>query len=462
MTSDYTPGTAVRAAQAVCLAGFLLLLMGPFDVPDPLGVGADFSWALICLAAAVAVLTPEVIARGWPVTRLDWPIAVYVAIVVATWVTSVDRSHTLISALALAGQIGVFAAVVAVARRIAWVPDAILVFLVGAIFLILLVATAYHADAGLLTRPKLYPIPAGWTGYPQLGTLAAIQFALLVAALQVGKRRSAIAASATLLVVCVIELALLYARGAWLAAAVVLLAAPLVLVSWKQARRAVLGLCIVVGLTAAVTMWNPMMRRLLLGDQSAPLNGYYLELATPEMRLEIWKRTLRMIGDHPVMGVGLGNFQQVFESRYNPDVNNDGRRGVHAHNLWLQQFAETGVPGGTAYVVLWIGALLLAFRAARAAPAFATVGAFLSITALAASNLTTNLFFLPGLVSGRLHSLGWVLFGLAAPPSAYPGLERRQRDGVDRRNAPRGGRRAGDLLKQVAGFVHQLFTEPPR
>ena len=32
----------------------------------------------------------------------------------------------------------------------------------------------------------------------------------------------------------------------------------------------------------------------------------------------------------------------------------------------------------------------------------------------------------------------------------------------DRRSVRRGGRRAGDVFKDVAKFIHQLLTEPPR
>jgi hypothetical protein len=49
----------------------------------------------------------------------------------------------------------------------------------------------------------------------------------------------------------------------------------------------------------------------------------------------------------------------------------------------------------------------------------------------------------------------------AAPvPEGSPGPDRRQVP--DRRKVRRGGRRAGDVIKDVAKFIHQLLTEPPR
>jgi hypothetical protein len=44
----------------------------------------------------------------------------------------------------------------------------------------------------------------------------------------------------------------------------------------------------------------------------------------------------------------------------------------------------------------------------------------------------------------------------------YTGADRREAAVPDRRAVRRGGRRAGDVLKDVAKFIHQLLTEPPR
>jgi hypothetical protein len=46
--------------------------------------------------------------------------------------------------------------------------------------------------------------------------------------------------------------------------------------------------------------------------------------------------------------------------------------------------------------------------------------------------------------------------------AGYSGEDRRQAAVPDRRAVRRGGRRAGDVLKDVAKFIHQLLTEPPR
>jgi O-antigen ligase len=241
-------------------------------------------------------------------------------------------------------------------------------------------------------------------------------------------------------------IALLYSRGAWLAAAAVLAVCPTIVVTRAQVTRIAVAGVVVAMLAGLFITKNQMLRQLAVGD-ATPVNGYQLELATPAMRFDLWRRTGRMIADHPLAGVGLGNFQQVFESRYNPELNNDGRRGVHAHNLWLQQYAETGAFGGTVYLAIWVWAFWRAWGAARRDQSFAAAGALLGLTALAVTNVTTNMFYMPGLASGRLYALAWLFFGLiAARRSGGENL-------ADRRGAIVGGGSGGGEERRLDDAV---------
>lgn len=57
-----------------------------------------------------------------------------------------------------------------------------------------------------------------------------------------------------------------------------------------------------------------------------------------ESRLDLWRDCLKLTVAHPVFGVGPGNFPVVAESiGWTP--------GKQAHSVWMQQAAETGVPG---------------------------------------------------------------------------------------------------------------------
>ena len=73
-------------------------------------------------------------------------------------------------------------------------------------------------------------------------------------------------------------------------------------------------------------------------------------------RLKIWKKTATMIGDHPLMGVGAGNWKVVMPS-YGLD-STVFAKGYYApdrvHNVYLQIASESGIPGVIFYVGFWL------------------------------------------------------------------------------------------------------------
>ncbi|GBC82010.1 hypothetical protein HRbin10_01130 [bacterium HR10] len=93
------------------------------------------------------------------------------------------------------------------------------------------------------------------------------------------------------------------------------------------------------------------------------------------VRGEIWRATLRMIGDHPVFGVGLGAFATVYP-RY--DASPGLRYTAEAHNDYLQLLAEAGIVGGligAAFLSVLVGTIRRSLsRAAEPAAVGASVG----------------------------------------------------------------------------------------
>ena len=87
--------------------------------------------------------------------------------------------------------------------------------------------------------------------------------------------------------------------------------------------------------------------------------------ASIQERLQLWSRTLRMIRDHPLTGVGLGNWRVVI-----PTYGMEGLRAdtgtLHfqrPHNDWLWVASETGVLGGILYVGIFASVLGVAVAA---------------------------------------------------------------------------------------------------
>ena len=122
-------------------------------------------------------------------------------------------------------------------------------------------------------------------------------------------------------------------------------------------------------------------------------------------RVEIWKRGIGYVHDHPLTGVGMDNFAEA-EGRTFAQRGFVGK-WFTAHNAYIQAFAELGVLGGCLFIsMLWLAAkrALPFWRPAAAArhgvahnPAiFASFAAF-----------ATSAFFLS-------HAYAFLFFGLMA------------------------------------------------
>ncbi len=80
------------------------------------------------------------------------------------------------------------------------------------------------------------------------------------------------------------------------------------------------------------------------------------------LRIEIWKSTAGSIRNHPLLGVGIGNFPVVLNQNIAL-----AKAGSTAHNAYLHVASEMGIPAGLEFIIL-LGSLLGAawtwFRAA--------------------------------------------------------------------------------------------------
>jgi putative inorganic carbon (hco3(-)) transporter len=74
-------------------------------------------------------------------------------------------------------------------------------------------------------------------------------------------------------------------------------------------------------------------------------------------RLEAWKAAVRMTMDHPVFGIGMGNFESLYR-QYSDFW--DGRTYV-THSMWFQIMSEAGIPG----IALFVSMFVVSFHSAR-------------------------------------------------------------------------------------------------
>ena len=76
-------------------------------------------------------------------------------------------------------------------------------------------------------------------------------------------------------------------------------------------------------------------------------------------RLEYWRSTLAMIGDHPWLGCGPGQFQDAYTQYKLPQASEEIR---DPHNFVLEVWATAGSPAALALVV---GLALFVYRVTR-------------------------------------------------------------------------------------------------
>ena len=80
-----------------------------------------------------------------------------------------------------------------------------------------------------------------------------------------------------------------------------------------------------------------------------------------------WQAAVNMLTEHPWTGVGFSNYQPAYE-QYR--LLNWPMPLGHAHNIYLNVAAETGLPGLTAYLSLWGTIFVVTFRTLRRAHGF--------------------------------------------------------------------------------------------
>lgn len=132
----------------------------------------------------------------------------------------------------------------------------------------------------------------------------------------------------------------------------------------ERFRRFVVGL--VLALSVAGVVWltaEGAIDRLLQRFRQETL---VVNPASPTSRLTIWRTTLTMIADQPLLGVGVGAFGVAYP-RY--DTGNGLRVTTHAHNDFLHLIGETGVVGGLMCLLFLLFGLRVARRTLRRAEA---------------------------------------------------------------------------------------------
>jgi putative inorganic carbon (hco3(-)) transporter len=197
----------------------------------------------------------------------------------------------------------------------------------------------------------------------------------------------------------VIGIGLSWSRGSWIALAAALLAVMAARNRRSAVAVAVAGLVLLVILMVAGAAWLP-------GALAARVSGLGSYVVGPDPtqteitddnfaaleRLAHWQVGWRMFEDHPWIGVGIGNFGTEY-AHYAPPHWYEPLG--HAHNIFINFMAETGVLGLAAFLLFWLGAVRFTWQSARRLegfPAALAIGVFGTLVYLTVHSLFDNLF----------------------------------------------------------------------
>ena len=207
-----------------------------------------------------------------------------------------------------------------------------------------------------------------------------------------------------------------------------------------ESRGGLVGLA-VAALTALLVARESRLRiALCIGVVLLSVSGFYAYIAgagardriestlhgDSSGRTDLWRLAVHLAEDHPIAGIGSGNFviaDQAYTARdidlpridlvsYTPQI---------AHNTYLEVFAELGVVGLLVFVVVLVGTFANAFgvlRALERAGPRDQVVVMRALIAGCAGAFTAFLF-----LSGEYEKHLWLLLGMLC--AATPGTARR-------------------------------------
>lgn len=196
-------------------------------------------------------------------------------------------------------------------------------------------------------------------------SLLTARYSLLV------KHAAPLSACAAIALLLALALYLSFSRGAWLAAAAAI-GAMIVLAPrrwWVGLALAGVAAVALIGLSGAGLLPPTIADRLadagelfdIRDVRGVPINDSNYALIERQAH---WQAALNMLTAQPWTGVGFANYQPAYE-QYR--LLNWPMPLGHAHNIYLNVAAETGLPGLAAYLLLWTIIIAATWRTSRQA-----------------------------------------------------------------------------------------------
>jgi len=174
--------------------------------------------------------------------------------------------------------------------------------------------------------------------------------------------------------IIITSLLLSQTRSAWLASAVIVIVSLLLVLIFSPVNRKkwIIATVAVSALVALVTLLllagNDEELQQSIGERTKSImmrsNDSTEVTGNVDERVKIWKKTIKLIEDKPITGVGPANWKLSI-----PTYGTEGlawASGHYApdrpHNIYLAVAAETGIPGALVYFGMWVLIAIAGFK----------------------------------------------------------------------------------------------------
>lgn len=130
-------------------------------------------------------------------------------------------------------------------------------------------------------------------------------------------------------------------------------------------------------------------------------------------RFDYWRAAWQGFQERPIMGNGPGSFRRIYAQRKRPE----SEMAQLAHNDYLQQATDSGLPGFLAYAAFVTGSLGYLYRQRSRIPDALAQATWLGLAAWFAHGLLEFGLYLPATAWTAFALLGWVLAQKPSPTS---------------------------------------------
>ena len=305
-----------------------------------------FSWSVPAANAAIDVGLAIVLFQFWRVRRfpaVDWKLLSVTATFIVAAVISGILAHSPSASVKPIWHL--FYYMLTLPLTMAYIKEewqkAILFRLVC---ISLLVSSLYILWQGYLGFPRAWGLTGTWL---IAATYLELSIPLLMVVVLEKKSTTPFlrwTLPALLAGVC-LALILVNSRAAWIAVAIAILF--YFIIRFKQfSQKKIFTLTILLCVCVSIFFANPHL-----------LSRFYsitdLNYQNNSERVLMWKSAWNMFLDHPVLGVGIGNYGAQYQKIYIlPDAKEPEQN--HSHNSFMQYLAETGLIGFSAFLIMFL------------------------------------------------------------------------------------------------------------